>query len=341
MKIKTLAAMMLLTSGLAQAKEPRPDWIDGSSMEYPREKYLIGVGLGDDRPSAEDRARGEIARTFSSVVTVNTSLSETEQNAQSAGKPVDSSFSQAVSQTVQTASKQALVGVDVVDNWEDAATHQHYALAVLEREKGAAVLKDKIAGFDKQAAAWKSQLDAATEKLSRVKAAMKLLALFKARASLNAELRVLDLGSKGLENPLDEAAVRPQAAKAVAALDVAVDVSGTSSEQIETGILQGLSGFGIEAKSTTNAADSLDIAVSARVDTKPMDGTDPRWKWARSTVTISLKDAKAGKTFVQFDATDRESSSDYDEAVRRSQVALAQKAAAKINAAITEYFENQ
>lgn len=202
----------------------KPDWIDGSSMEYPREKYLLGVGLGDDRATAEDRARGEISKIFSTQVSVHTSLAESETNLKTDNKN-ESTFSQGISQSVQTASKKIIEDVALVEHWQDAATRQHYALAVLDRAKAQSAVKDKIAEFDKQAEQWKGQMEGSTEKLARVKSAMKLLALLKARSNLNAELRVLDPEGRGIASPIGDASVQAQAAKAVSELDVVVDVN--------------------------------------------------------------------------------------------------------------------
>ncbi len=314
----------------------KPDWIDGSSMEYPRQQYLVGVGMADDRQTAEDRARGEIAKIFDTVVTVNTdsSISQGEGTAAQSN-----SFSQSVSQTVQTASKKALQDVQVVEGWHDDATQQYYALAVLNRQKAEAAIKDKIQGLDGQAKTWYGQLQASTEKLARVKAAMKLLALFKARQNLNNELRVVDATGQGVPNPIDEAAVRPVAAKALASLDVVVALSGEQSGQIQTGLIDGLSAFGIEA--TTAAGGPADILLDGTLSTQPLQGDGSAWRWARSNMTVSLRDGATAKTFLQFVVTDRESSADYDEAVRRSQVALAKKASAQVQDAISNYFENQ
>ncbi len=322
----------------ADLKGPKPDWVDSSSMEYPREKYLTGVGMGDDRQTAEDRARAEISKVFSTVVTVNTNLTESETNASKNGAN-DNQFQQNISQNVQTVSKKALEGVEIVENWQDPATRSHYALAVLEREKAIAAVKEKIADFDGQAKEWQQKLAEATEKLPRVKAAMKVLALIDARNELNNELRVLDESGQGVPDPLDEAQVRPAAAKAVAELDVAVGMSGAKSSQIETGIVQGLNDFGLQAK--TGSPDAADIIVEGEVDTKPMQGDGSAWKWARSTVTIALKDGKTAKTFGRFDVSSRQASADYDEAVRRSHVELAKKVSSQVKDAVTAYFENQ
>ncbi len=332
------ALTIILALASAAWAGPKPDWLDGSSMEYPRERYLVGIGLGDDQASAKDRSRGEIARVFSSLVTVTTDLSEAESTVKT-GEKSAATFSQSVSQNVQTASKKLLEGVDVVETWQDPATKQHYALAVLERSKGVAAVADKLAELDKQASDYKGQLDTASEKLPRVKAAMKLLTLLRAREELNAELRVLDPGGKGRPGPVDAAAVKPLAAKALAALEVRVDVTGPGSKAIETGAVKGLNGFGFQAAAGP-AKGPVDILVEGPVDTKPMEGGDKRWKWARSSVTLSLKDG-GDKIFLRVEASERQASADYQEAVRRSLAELSKKVAKQIDAGIAEYFENQ
>jgi hypothetical protein len=269
---------------------------------------------------------------------VRTSVAESEQNLSKSGQN-ERNFSQAVSQNVLTASRKVLEGVDIVETWHDKATAKHYALAVLQRAKGSLALKDKIADFDKQILQWKKSLDQASGRLERVKCAMKLLALVKARTELNAELRVLDSGGQGASSPLDEAALRSQAAKALADLDVLVDVAGAKADAVETGIVQALNSFGLEAK--TGGSVEADIHIQAQVQVQPMKADSSGWKWARSAVTVSLKDVRTSKTFLRFDASERQASSDYDEALRRSFAALAKKTAQKISEGIASYFENQ
>ncbi|MBI3551051.1 MAG: LPP20 family lipoprotein [Elusimicrobia bacterium] len=327
----------LTAAAHADPRNPKPDWIDGKSVQYPHESYLLGVGEGDGRQSAEDRARGEIAKIFSSQVNVNTNLTETESNASSGGKAQKNDFQQSISNSVQTISQKALEGVEIVEKWQDQATRQFYALAVLDRQKAILAVKDKLAEFDKEAVQWKSQLDAASEKLPRVKAALKLLAVLKAREDVNAELRVLDPGGKSSPSPVDAAAVRPQAAKALSELDVVVAMSGDAATQVKTGIVKGLNGFGMQAKSGGEG----DILVHGEVATQQMEGDGSKWRWARSTVTVSLKDGKTDKVISAFDVSDRQASADYKEAVRRVHVSLAKKVAGQLNEAITAYFENQ
>jgi hypothetical protein len=229
-------AALCAASAWAGIKNPKPDWVDGDSMEFPREKYLNGVGSSDDRAVAQDRARGEISRIFSSQVTVNTASQASETTRQASTGKDENSFSQSVAQSVDTVSKKVLEGVEIRETWQDDASRVWYALAVLDKEKAVAAVSDKITDFDAQVKQWYAQMAQASDKLPKVKAGMKLLALFKVRRDLESDLRVLD--GKGMPNPVDEAAVRSLAAKAVSELDVAVDMNGAKSREVETGVIK-------------------------------------------------------------------------------------------------------
>jgi hypothetical protein len=241
-----------------------------------------------------------------------------------------------VANSVKNVSKKALEGVEIAETWQDDTSRVYFALAVLDKSKAVSGITDKIADFDTQVKQWYAQMVQATDKLPKVKAGMKLLALFKARKDLEADLRVLD--GKGMPDPVDEAAVRASAAKTLAELDVAIDISGKSRE-VETGVVKALNGFGLQATAGAPQAQA-DILVSGEVTTNPVESTDARWKFARSYVTVSLKDGRTNKVFLQFDTEEKGSSGDYETAIRRSLANLSKKVAQQVNVAITEYFEN-
>ena len=321
----------------AEVRNPKPDWVDSQSVEYAQDRYITGVGAGDDRSVAQDRARAEISKVFSANVKVDTTLTESEINT-GQGSTTRNSFSQSIAQNVKTLSEKVLEGVQVVEHWQDNASRVHYALAVLDRAKARAGVIEKLKEFDKQAQEWKDQLEKGGEKLARAKAGMRLMTLLKARADLNGELRVIEAAGRGLDSPLDEGAAKAAAAKAVSALDVAVDMSGQGSDEVETGLVRGLTALGLQAK--VGAGRDPDITVEGKMETASLPGDGSKWKWARSNVTVSVKDARTGKIVSRFDASDREASSSYEEAVRRSHVELAKRLSDKISEAVTSYFEN-
>jgi len=322
------------------AAEEAPDWLNGSSMEFPREKYITGVGMADDLPSAEQRARAEISRVFSTALTVTTRVEESETSgAQGASKT--SSFSQQVGELLNSTSQKVLEGVEIAENWQNRETRQYYALAILDRAKAEAMVSDKINILDGQINSWKKEFFAAAEKFPRVKAAVKLLSLFRAKDSLLADLRVLDTAAAS--NIKDESALVPALSKAVAELEVTVSVKGENGRAVETGIIGALTGMGFQARAAVDSDRPADIIVTADVSTEAPSNTltDDKWKWARSTATVALKDGKSGKIFRQFEVSERQASAAYQEAVKRSLLKIAQNAAGQTQAAVKNYFENQ
>jgi len=112
------------------------------------------------------------------------------------------------------------------------------------------------------------------------------------------------------------------------------------AKHVVTGVVKGLSAFGIQAKAGS-ASQQADIIVEGEVETNPFQGNDARIKWARTSVTITLRDGRTSKIFTEFNVTDKQGSGDYKEAVRRSQTELGKKVAAQVSSEIAAYFENQ
>lgn len=334
------AALMSACGGSSSLKSSsggaRPSWVEGESPRWTRAQNVLGVGSGDDEESAADRARGEISRVFSSAVSVNTTVDESETTVNQGGR-TNTSFSQSVAQNVRTASKKMLEGAEVVERWKDAATGRYYALAVLNKGKALSAVAEKTSALDADALQWKTRLDAAEDKFERAKAAAKLSAVLKGRLDLENDRRVL--GGGPLASTVDVSAAKAAASKALAALDVVVIASGDNAEEVETGIVTGLVASGMMAK-RGNAGDKGDLVVESRSAAEPVSGGDARWKWSRATATVTLKEGREEKTFSRFDVSEREASADAGEARRRAAGGLARKAAEKTAAAISDFFEN-
>ncbi len=345
MKIMPLVAAVTILAGCAgggsgpksSSGGSRPAWVEGESPKWPRARFVLGVGNGDDEGTAADRGRAEISRVFSSAVSVDTTVDESETSLSSGGR-TNTSFSSTVAQTVRTASKKMLEGVEIVERWKDGASARYYALAVLDKAKAMGAVAEKTAALDADAAQWKSRLDAAGDKFERAKAAAKLSALLKGRLDLENDRRVL--GGGPLAATVDASAAKAAAAKALAALDVVVIATGDHASELETGIVSGLVANGLMARRGA-PGDKGDIVVESSSSAQTVEGGDARWKWSRGSATVTLKDGREDKTFARFEVFERQAAADPGEARRRAASALAQKAAEKTSAAITEFFSNQ
>ncbi|MFA6582687.1 MAG: LPP20 family lipoprotein [Elusimicrobiaceae bacterium] len=334
------ATAVIMLAGCAANKasvvsvKDRPDWINGESAEYPRDKYVIGVGLADDRDSAQDRARAQIAQVFSSLIQVTSEMSAREKT-DTLGDKSSTSYNSDVSENVKSTSEKMLEGVEIVQVYTDPQTKQNYALAILNRANAASAIRQKMAELDMQLTSFESDFNAAQDKFGKAKAAAKALALLKERTAINSDLRVL--ASAGSENEL-AAGMTADYQKALAALNIQVTIDGDRSTEVETGIIKALNSMGLTAKAGPADAGS-DIVVSAKVDCGQIRKDDiGKWKWAQAGVTVSVSEARSGNVFLRFDVSDREASSDLDTAISRALSGAGVKTAQGIEAGIRNYF---
>jgi hypothetical protein len=310
----------------------RPEWIDGDSPQYPRSRYLVGLGIADDEVSAAERARGEIARTFSADVNVDTSVEQTEISSDKS-----SSLTSTISHNVHTSAQKILEGVDIVSRWKDPSAGRYYALAALSKSQAILSLTERAHALDDEGQRFKSKLAETSNLLERAKAAAKLNALAKNRASLEADYRVLAGGA--LPGEFDTVFARSESAKALAALDILVSVTGPEAYVIETAIIGGLNALGMSAKRPVTGSKS-DLLVTSEVNVNSQESGDPRWKRARATATVSIQETPSGKVFSRFDVSAREDALEVGEARIRALKTLSKKTTDKVATSISDFLTN-
>jgi hypothetical protein len=331
-----LLAAAALTAACATGGKvsDRPSWVEGESAQWPRSRFVVGVGSSDDPDSAADRARGEVARVFSTDISVTTHVEQSESTVSSGGKTAGS-FASQVDDKVKTTARQVLEGVDIVARWHDESSRRWYALAALPKAHSLLAVEERLHDLNSEAARYKSELAAEGTPFARARAAAKLKALAKAQADLNAQARVL-----GETMPSDASPAGPDADKALAALDVVVAVSGDGSDAVQTGVISGLNAAGLTAK-RGSTGDKSDLLAEAAVTVISQESGDPRWKRARASASVTLSDSQASKVFSRFELASREDATDPATARTRALTSLSKQTAEKVTASINDYFSNQ
>lgn len=140
----TAAALLAACSGQTQLESDlrikgAPDWVNkGTSYVNDKDGRLFhGVGsaspMGEvtlQRATADDRARAELARIFSSYLDV------VSNDYQAAAKSGDSKVSEeAVSRQIRNLSKINLAGAKIIARWQDKKTNIVYSIAELDMKQ--------------------------------------------------------------------------------------------------------------------------------------------------------------------------------------------------------------
>jgi len=117
-----------------------PDWVVKGSGAFGGERgrvfYGVASSFGIKNPSlkrsaADNRARNEVAKIFKFYTA---SLMKAYNASTMAGDPNVTSEEQHVEEAVKTVTAMTLSGVEIVNHWENPATHEFFSLARLDLE---------------------------------------------------------------------------------------------------------------------------------------------------------------------------------------------------------------
>lgn len=129
---------------LFAAKNKMPEWITLPSSVYPAEKYMNGTGSGTNRETAELEAVKNLSSVFGQTVKSNTAASKKMERALSEGKVSFSSAENLQQNITSQIEAENLIGIEIAEYFYNKPEKKWYAVAILEREKTAAVYQEYI-----------------------------------------------------------------------------------------------------------------------------------------------------------------------------------------------------
>jgi hypothetical protein len=325
---------------IARDGADRPDWVArGASGKYPDGLYLAGVGSGDTRADASDRARAEIAKRFKVAVhqdvTAERSMASSEDASGSAWVS-DSS----TRETTRTTTDQTLEDVQVAETWTDPGTARVYALATLHRGTAAERLVERLSDLDGKIEASLADATAAAG-LRALGHVLEARALLNVRESLREPLSILD-GSSWTETA-------PTVSKADLDRRIA-DLAATVTVAIEVGPPGALSASDVRSalsRAVTRGAlqrvdDAATAAVIVRVtlDEQPVARANRDFAFWSLAANIELTDVARARVIGAARFEHREGALDERDARLRASAKLQDEVVASFFENMREFFKN-
>lgn len=129
---------------LFAAKNKMPKWITLPSGVYPAEKYMNGTGSGTNRETAALEAVRNLSSVFGQTVKSNTAASKKMERALSEGKVSFSSAENLQQNITSQIEAENLIGIEIAEYFYNKPEKKWYAVAILEREKTAAIYQKYI-----------------------------------------------------------------------------------------------------------------------------------------------------------------------------------------------------
>jgi hypothetical protein len=285
-------------------KGKKPDWVDGESIRYPSTSYLSGVGYGPDRQSSEDKARAEIAKIFYSDIN---SRSQTYQEYLQtiSGKKSETAEKLSIEEITEVSTKKVLSGVRIVQVHEATTPKPiYYALAVLDRNQSAEVLRYKIKETDQDIKNLLSNAKHEEDKLSKIKGLKTCIRKYILREAYDAELRIVSPSGKGVTPPINFIKIKNML-NDILLRDflIALSVKGSKAKEIQEALVVALNQKGF---SVSEDFDKVSVIVRGDVEIKPIDRGTSEWKYVRWNIHIDLIDKRGGAVFGSVNKTGRE-----------------------------------
>jgi hypothetical protein len=165
-----------------------------------------------------------------------------------------------------------------------------YALAVLERDRSAAILQQKIQQLDQGIQSLLADATREQDTLVKIRHLKQSLRSHILRAAYDAELRIVNQSGDGITPPIHFTEIKRRL-EAILLRDYlfGVLIKGSRAEEIREAVVQGLNqqGFSVcEDLSRTH------VVVRATIDIKPLNRGTSEWKYVEWRAHIDLVDMR-------------------------------------------------
>ena len=308
-KLQVMICLLMLFSTALGAKKKakdRPAWVDNPAIEYNTTLYLSAVGSGSNRAQAEDNARANLAKIFSSRIH---SESGFEQRYQEIISKSEANYSAELDQSarVKVMSSQTLSNIQIGQIWTDDLG-QVYAAAYLNRSLTAELYRSNI---EDNAARIMVLLNSGLESQDNWEA----FATLNAAGVLNAQnqrfisqLRIISLNEAGfIRLPYDPEVLQAQLQAAGRKITFRVESESEAAQALLPNLREAFTnlGFGV-----SDLALNL-VKISLNMEDLKLE--NPRNKYVRYQLNIMVTD-EMGKQLLNYNDAGREAHLSFAEA---------------------------
>jgi hypothetical protein len=174
-----------------QIKSELPGWVENPDKFYPRDQYLVGLGVSTEKQVAENEGFNSIAKVFGAVVKVDEQI---ERKAREIESNTESSIEKSLNLIKQTniSTNQKLVNTKVVETYFDQEEKKFYVLVAMEKSTTADMCNTQISDNASSIKTWLTEFEKSTDNLDKVKILNKSSIILSINEQLKNVLQVLE-----------------------------------------------------------------------------------------------------------------------------------------------------
>lgn len=279
-----IALVVACSSGSA-----KPTWIDGVSPEYPSGQYLTGVGQGDNRAAAEDRAYAALARIFKAEVSAQSKDWESYLVVEQRGMSHDERRL-TLDQLTRVSTDKVLENVKIIDRWHDPRKGLYYALGGMHRAQAESAFMERMTDLDHTIQSDVDEAHQTSDKLAKVRALRRAARNLVLRETYNADLRVIRSSGQGTAAAYRVPDLTRELEEYLSSNFVlAVSVTGDHVEPAQRALTEGLIKEGLRVATTYSGEEvgtgegraSPELLIRGMVRVWPIDVRDPQFTYVR------------------------------------------------------------
>ena len=340
---------MLLAGCATLGSTSSPDWIAGQSKTFPSSRYLVGVGEGDSRDTAEQRALAAIARIFQAEIKAKSrdweSYSVLEKEKQST-----TSRRLTLDHVVQVSTNKVLEDAQILDVWSRPNDNRFYVLAGMNRDKAEKETLERIMEWDRTIEQNVTQGRVGDAKLSKIRGYKRAIKYLILREAANSDLRIIRESGQGEDSSYHVGDLKQELDDYVTKhVVIGVEIQGKQNSQIRNAILEGLSREGLLALAKDHEATTLELPNQANNGEVPdllikgtaklwnVDLPDPLFRYARWCSDLEVLEQQNHKIIGIVSRSGREGHITITEARARASKAMQVAVTAEVAETLAAY----
>ena len=325
-----LALGLLLLLAACAGSSKTPDWVNGpKAAAYADAQYMVGVGQGDSRAVAEERAYAAVSRIFKADVTSQSRDWESYLHLERKGSHhMERRLN--IETMTRVSTDKLLENATIADTWKDPETNLYSALAVLERRPASAVLAKRVGELDEVIDRDIKESGGGGDKLLTLRKRHRAVKNLITREMLNSDLRVLS--GLGIPSEFSVSAMTRDLEQFLHDnLVVAVEVKGDQADVIRQAIIETLLRQGLPVTARVSGDGAVaDLIVTGETRLWPADLPDPKFRYVRWCGDFTLISPEAERILGTVARSGREGHLNYREASNRALIALQQEVGAAL-----------
>lgn len=295
------AMTLILLVPLSSFAEIRRDWVDGQNLSYPREQYLVGVGYGNTRETAEKNAYAAISKIFSAKIS---SINKDYERYLETTRTKRPDTYKEIVQITEVTSNKILDNVNIAETWLDKEEKVYYVLAVIERTKAGTSLKERILSLDSEIENMVKKSRETKDKVQKIRMLILAIKNLIQREAYNLDLMVINLSGRGIESPFSIVSLNNELQSFLKNdFAIGVEVRGEKGSYVERAIIEGLNKEGL---SIAPRGQTGDLIVKGEVEFKDVYTHDPTFKFIRWTANFKLIEKNTDKVIGSINRSGKE-----------------------------------